>query len=86
MTEIRREDLRREHLREFWSIHAIAGYGEEATRERVWTSKRLVPFVGSNHPGTELTALDVRVPSLDEAGLRSLTAKIEHLEREVSPA
>jgi hypothetical protein len=79
MTEIRIEDLRREHLKDFWFIEAIAGFGDGATRVRVWESNRLLPFVDQNHAGTEVRTLFVRVASLDEADLQPLNAKIEQL-------
>ena len=77
MTEIRMEDLSREHLKEFSFIEAIVGFGDDATRERVWDSNRLPPFLGALVGGAEVKTLYVRVA--DEAGLQSLKAKIEQL-------
>jgi hypothetical protein len=78
--------LSREHLNDFWFIEAVAGFGDDATRELVWDSKRLLPFVGPNDAGTELKTLFVRVESLDKVSLQSIKAKIEQLRRESTEA
>ena len=77
MTEIRIEDLSREHLKEFSFIEAIVGFGDDATRERVWESKRLPPFVDALVGGAEVKTL--YVPVADETDLQSLKTKIEQL-------
>jgi hypothetical protein len=75
MAEIGIEELNRDHLSEFWFIEAV----DETTRVRVQDSKRLLPFVGPNHPGTQVKTLYVRVPLFDEAALELVTAKVERL-------
>jgi hypothetical protein len=80
------EDLQLEHLRERWYMEAIARVGNEEEVRRVWTRRRLPPFSGQNHPGTLITGLRVRVPSLDERGIRPLEEKIESFQDAIERA
>jgi hypothetical protein len=71
MTQIRWEDLTREHLDRYSRIEAVAGFDDETFREVVWERPRLSSDHKDN-PGTEMRALFVRVPSLSSTWIERI--------------
>jgi hypothetical protein len=68
MTFVPPEEISSAHLERYWSVFAVSE--SEDAMIKVWDSKRLLPFVAQHAPATLVEDLYVRVPSLDERGLR----------------
>ena len=76
MTEMTLETLTRTDLTRHQDIFAVTPSHE---RKRVWDSRRLLPFVGSDHPGTLVERGYIHVESFAPEHLAPLYAKLTEI-------
>jgi len=72
------EELTPQHLDDNWSILAVDDAMEFA--REIWNSRRLLPFVSQDLPGTMTSRLYVHVPSLDDEGVRHAVSKLRQID------
>jgi hypothetical protein len=82
MTQIRWEDLTREHLDRYSRIEAVAGFDDETFREVIWERIPHLSLVHEDPPGTEMRALFVRVPSLSVAWIERIRSTVVALAKQ----
>lgn len=72
------EQLSDDHLRTYSSVFAHDAIENRSLR--VWASRRLIPFVSAESPGTERKSLYARVQSLTDEGISPLVERLSTLD------
>jgi hypothetical protein len=79
MTQIRWEDLTREHLDRYSRIEAVAGFDDETFREVVWEKTWLSSLTAGDNVSQKARTLFVRVPSVSDAWVHRIRNTIKTL-------
>ena len=77
MTEITLESLTKAELKRYQKLFAVTPKGDVA--RFVWDSKKLIPLVAPDHPGTLIEDAYVQVPTFALEHLAPLYAELEEI-------